>query len=47
MKIGLMSDSHDHRKNIQIALNIFRIDEVNLIIHDARYETWLNLPKGV
>ncbi|MHA1201419.1 MAG: metallophosphoesterase [Candidatus Heimdallarchaeaceae archaeon] len=33
MKIGIMSDSHDHRLNIRKALAIFEKKEVETIIH--------------
>ena len=33
MKIGIMSDSHDHRPNIQKALELFKEKEVEVIIH--------------
>lgn len=33
MKIGIMSDSHDHRPNIQKALEIFKEKGVEVIIH--------------
>lgn len=33
MKIGIMSDSHDHRPNIRKALEIFKKKEIETIIH--------------
>jgi len=33
MKIGIMSDSHDHRPNIRKALELFKQKEVEVIIH--------------
>jgi len=33
MKIGIMSDSHDHRANIKKAIGIFKSNEVEAIIH--------------
>lgn len=33
MKIGIMSDSHDHRSNIRKALELFTEKEIEAIIH--------------
>lgn len=37
MKIGIMSDSHDHFKNIQKSLQIFRDKSVAYILHLGDY----------
>jgi hypothetical protein len=37
MKIGIMSDSHDHAKNIKIAIEVFIKNRVDLIIHLGDY----------
>ncbi len=33
MKIGLISDTHDHLDNVKKALEIFKNEEVSLIVH--------------
>ena len=37
MKIGIISDSHDHIENIKRGIQILRKDEVELIIHLGDY----------
>ena len=33
MKIGILSDTHNNLKNVQVALNLFREQEIETIIH--------------
>jgi len=33
MKIGIVSDTHDHTDNVQNAIEIFREEKVDCIIH--------------
>jgi putative phosphoesterase len=37
MKIGIMSDSHDHAENIKKSINVFKAKKVDYIVHLGDY----------
>lgn len=40
MKIGILSDSHDHRENIRKAVDFFNKEEVEQVIHTRKLCEW-------